>query len=232
MDETVYRQFLKKSGKKAHVVDGLVDEVRAFQTYLTDQRRIDVDTTSEGDIRDHVDTLPPAEVKERMRSLALYYRFAGNVPLARLASDIRERKIAGTRQAFKLREFRGVSPEDIARLEASGIVTVEDMLAAGTTPETRLRLAEETGVPVQTVLELVKLSDLSRLGGVKGVRARLYYDAGLETPAKLAQCEPEPLRKMLVEFVARTGFDGIAPLPKELRNTIAAARQLPEIVQY
>lgn len=232
MDETGYRQFLKKSGKRAHVVDGLVAEVQAFETYLTDQRRIDVDTASELDIRDYVDALPPAEVKERMRGLALYYQFAGNVSLARLASDIRERIIAGTRQAFKLREFRGVSPEHVAKLEASGIVTVEDMLAAGASRDTRQGLAEQTGVPLPTILELVKLSDLSRLGGVKSVRARLYYDAGLETPAKLAQCEPEPLRQMLVEFVARTGFDGIAPLPKELRNTIAAARQLPEVVQY
>lgn len=37
---------------------------------------------------------------------------------------------------------------------------------------------------------------------------------------------------MLVDFVERTGFDGIAPLPKEIRNTIKAASELPPVVEY
>jgi hypothetical protein len=37
---------------------------------------------------------------------------------------------------------------------------------------------------------------------------------------------------MLIEFVERTRFDGIAPLPKELQNAIARARQLPNVIQY
>jgi hypothetical protein len=82
------------------------------------------------------------------------------------------------------------------------------------------------------ILELVKLSDLSRLGAVKGVRARLYYDAGLDTPDKFIQWDADALRQMLIEFVERTRFDGIAPLPKELQNAIARARQLPNVVQY
>jgi hypothetical protein len=122
--------------------------------------------------------------------------------------------------------------EEVAKLEAIGVGTVEHMLAAGKTPEARLRLAEETGISTEIILELVKLSDLSRLGAVKSVRARLYYDAGLDTPAKFTQREPEALRQMLVKFVERTGFDGIAPLPKELRNAVAVAQQLPEVVQY
>jgi hypothetical protein len=93
----------------------------------------------------------------------LSYGFLGNVPLAQLTSDIREQEIAKTRQAFKLCEFRGVSLEEVAKLKAIGIVTVNQMLA---------------------------------------------------------------------EFVERTGFDGIAPLPKELRNAIIKARHLPEAAQY
>jgi hypothetical protein len=78
------------------------------------------------------------------------------------------------------------------------------------------------------MLELVKLSDLSRLGGLKSVRARLfYYDAGVDTVEKIAQWEPEELRAMLSEFVGESGFDGIAPLPKEVHNAVDKARSLP-----
>jgi hypothetical protein len=232
MDEEGFRQFLKRAGKKEHVIDGLVQQVRAFEAYLVTAGRGGLELAGERELHDYVQTLDPKRVKARMRGLALYYRFAGNEPLARRASEIREQRIAKTRQPFKLRAFRGVDLEEINRLEAAGIATVEDMLQAGSTPQARLRLSEGTGVAPEVVLELVKLSDLSRLEGVKGVRARLYYDAGLDTPAKFTQWEPEALRQYLVEWVARTGFDGIAPLPKELSNTIAKARQLPEVVQY
>jgi hypothetical protein len=167
-----------------------------------------------------------------MRGPALYYRFAGNETLARFAGAIREAETAKTRKVFRLRDFRGVSLDDVARLEAIGIVTVEHMLAAGKTPQARQQLAERTGISPQTVLELVKLSDLSRLGAVKAVRARLYYDAGLDTPDKFTRWEPEGLRRMLVAFVERSGFDGIPPLPKELRNAVETARKLPKAVEY
>jgi hypothetical protein len=232
MDEKGFRRFLKKSGKKEHVVEGLVSQVQPFETYLVGKHQSGLEATERQDLQDYVKTLAPGEVKKQMRSLALYYEFAGNHALAKLASDIREQKISQTRQAFKLREFRGVSPEEIAKLAAIGIVTVEHMLTAGKTPEARQKLAEQTSIPLQTILELVKLSDLSRLGAVKSVRARLYYDAGLDTPDKFTHWEPEALRQMLIEFVERSGFDGIPPLPKELRNAITKAHQLPEAVQY
>jgi hypothetical protein len=93
-------------------------------------------------------------------------------------------------------------------------------------------LAERTGASPESILELVKLSDLSRLGAIKSVRARLYYEAGLDTPDKFRRWEPEALRQMLVDFVERTGFEGIAPLPKELQNAIVAARRLRPAVEY
>jgi hypothetical protein len=232
MDEGGFRRFLKRAGKKEHVIDGLVEQVRTAETYLSDARQTGVDAVDEQDIQGYVATLTQRQVKARMRALGLYYAFVGNAALAKLAGDIREQEIAKTRRAFKLREFRGVNLDDVAKLAAIGIVTVEHMLAAGATPENRQGLAEQTGIAPESILELVKLSDLSRIGAVKSVRARLYYDAGLDTPDKFTQWEPEALRQYLVAWVERTGFDGIAPLPKEVRSAVTAARGLHEAVRY
>lgn len=232
MDETGFRQFLRKAGKKEHVVEGLVSQVRAFETYLAHERRTELKVANAQSVREYGKILTQNEVKKRMRGLALYFRFVGAESLADLAGSIRERETAASRKVFKLGEFRGVNPEHIDRLADVGIVTVKDMLVSGNTPGTRLRLARRAGIPLRAILELVKLSDLSRLGAIKSVRARLYYDAGLDTPDKFTGWEPEPLRQMLVEFVERTGFKGIAPLPKEVRNAITKARQLPGIIEY
>lgn len=117
-------------------------------------------------------------------------------------------------------------------MAAHGIKTAERLLTAGATPAQRTALAAATGIPEAAILEMVKLSDLARLPGVKGIRARLYYDAGVDSVAKMAAWEPEPLRLMVTDFAQRTGFDGIPPLPKEVSSTIANARRLAVVVEY
>jgi hypothetical protein len=136
------------------------------------------------------------------------------------------------RNPFRLREFRGVEPEYVEKLAAAGIKNAEQMLAAGQTAEKRAALAQDTGIPKEAILELVRLSDLARLPGVKGIRARLYYDAGVDCVEKMAAWEAEALLALTAEYVERTGFDGIAPLPKEVSSTIANAKRLPRIVEY
>lgn len=229
MNETAFAQSLKKSGKKTHVVGELVGRVKRFEAFLSQRSKV-LDSAEAQDIRDYVDTLAERDVKEAMRAVALYYQFAGSPELARTAGEIRQQRIV--KKAFKLRDFMGVNLGAVFKLGAMGIVTVEQMLAVGKTPQDRQKLAEETGISPEIILELVKLSDLTRLAGVKSVRARLYYDAGLDTPHKFATWEPDALRAMLVEFVACSGFKGIAPLPKELRSTVAAAKALPNVVEY
>ena len=133
---------------------------------------------------------------------------------------------------FKMREFRGVSVDYITKLERLGIRNTGQMLSAGRTTEDRARIARQAGIPEEVVLELVKLSDLARLPGVKGIRARLYYDAGVDCVEKLAEYEPEALLALTTAFVQKTGFDGIAPLPKEVSSTIENARKLPGLVEW
>lgn len=81
-------------------------------------------------------------------------------------------------------------------------------------------------------MEFVKLSDRSRIPGIKTIRARLYLDTGVDTIEKMPGWNPEELRAMLVEFVERTGFNGRTPLQGEARFSVERARELPKIVEY
>lgn len=136
------------------------------------------------------------------------------------------------RNPFKLKDFLGVDPEFIAKLEARRIKSAEQLLIAARTSGQRAALAQETDIPADVLLELVKLSDLARLPGVKGIRARLYYAAGVDSVEKMARWEPEALRLMMTLYVEQTGFPGIPPLPKEVSSTIANAQKLPRVVEY
>jgi hypothetical protein len=232
MDEAGFRQHLKKMGKQPHVVEELVQQVQIFEEHLSASGQGGLETASLADLQEYADSLDARGRKIRMRGLALYFRFTGQVELMELAHALREQETARGRHGFKLAEFLGVEAEHIALLASIGISTTDQMLAAGATPAGRQRLEGQTGIPAEAILELVKLSDLARMEGVKGVRARLYYDAGLDTLDKFGEWQPEALRQYLLEWVERTGFPGIAPLPKEIRFTITAARQLPRVVDF
>jgi hypothetical protein len=234
MDREGFEKHLRRSGKEPHVIAALIEQVQQFERFLAGSGR-GLDSAEVRDVMDYsaaVEAERPGAARKGLRGMALYFRFAGNPQLAEAASGLRDQAITRTRKAFPLREFLGVRPEHIAALQAAGIRDAAQLLEAGTRPSARRELAERTGIPAEALLELVRLSDLSRLEGVKAVRARLYYDAGLHSVEKIAAQEPEDLLRLTAAFVERTGFDGVAPLPKEVLHTIEAARRLPKLVVY
>ena len=119
-----------------------------------------------------------------------------------------------------------INRNDIEKLNRNGIKTVRQILEIGYTKEGRDKLSKITNIPVASILELVKLSDLARIPGVKKVRARLYYEAGLDTLEKIAVCDTEELRKIPAEYIKKTSFKGIPPTTKEAEHTVTMAKYL------
>jgi hypothetical protein len=233
MNETDFRIFLKRQRRSASAIEQIVGFVSEFEVYYQDNypgKNIDL-TTSESleSFVSWIESEPGASASKPLWALRYYFDFIENQALSDLAGELRAERIK--RKPFKIRNFRGANSGYIAKLEALSIENVDQMLDAGRTPKLRQELSEQTGIPLDAILEFVTLSDLARLGAVRSVRARLYHDAGL-TPEIITSWEPEELRAMLVEFVDRTGFDGIAPLPKEAQHLVSDARKLPKIVVY
>jgi len=232
MNESAFRTFLKRGGRSPRMTDRVVALVQEFADYLHEQDK-DLDAATPDDVAAYVawiEETPKASAKGHLHALGYYYESVGNKALRTEAGRLRQERIK--RRAFPLKSFRGVRSEDLGALAAAGIRNAKQMLQAGRTPQERAELAERTGIPVETILELIKLADLSRLRGVKGIRARLYLDAGMDTPAKIATYEPEAFRALIADFVERTGFQGVATLPAEARATVKMARSLPAVVEY
>ncbi len=236
LKEEAFRKFLKQGGRKPHTVDNIVKIVRSYEAYL--QKFADgkgIEDASPEDVQAYVEWFESEEetsAKGQLWGIRYYYRFIGNRLLARRVAELREERTAKTRKSFLLRDFRGVDSKAVARLEAVGVRDVKQMREHGATPVKRAALAKETGVSEGTILEFVKLSDLARLPGVKAIRARLYYDAGIDTLEKMAKWDSEAMRLMLIEFVEKTGFEGIAPLPKEAATSVKVARELPQLIEF
>ena len=234
MDETGFDRFLRRGGRSPSAATRCILYVQEFEQFLQTRRhgRL-LEEAGSTDLEQFVESIecePKASAKTHLWALRYYYEYTSNDGMQSQASSMRQERIKRT--PFSLSKFRGVEPEYVDKLAAEGVKNVSQMLKAGRTPEDRQLLAERTGIPLDIILEYVKLSDLARIPGTKGIRARLYYDAGVDTLEEMAKWEPEALRTMVTDFVERTGFDGIAPLPKEAASAVATAKRLPKIVEY
>lgn len=231
MDEQGFRKFLKRGGRSQSALDRCVACVKEFQQYLQAYRGgKGLDEAGLDELEDFVawiEQKPKTSAKTHLWAIRYYYDYTSNEDMRNLAGVLREERI--TRTPFALKEFRGVNPEYVEKLAAVGIRNVRQMLEAGRTQRGRQELSARSGIPLDAVLEFVKLSDLARIPGVKGIRARLYYDAGVDTIEKMAEWDPQELRTMIVQFVEQTGFDGIATLPAEARSSVRQAKKLPEL---
>ena len=233
MDEKGFTDFMKKNRRSENTIKNCVEFIKTFETYLTDHKG--GKTLAEASREDLEDFKfwrqeELKSVNKYLWGIGYYYEFISNPVIGRVAGELRGKKIK--RQPLALKKFRGVKPEHAVELLAVGIKDVNEMLHAGRTKSERETLSEKSGVPLDVILELVRLSDLARIPGLKNIRARLYHKAGVDSIEKLAAWDPEELRAMLIEFVEETGFDGIAPWPKEAKFAIETARKLPQIVEY
>lgn len=230
MIETDFAAFMRKNKKSERTVKRYVGYLKIFEDYLLKQGRSLEQATPE-DLKDFVNWGKHESIKipQHMWAIRTYYEYKPNELMFNVT-----RELIGIlyMENYKLKDFRGVRTEFVEKLASKGIKTAKQMLDAGKTKTEREMLAREIEVPVEYILELVKLSNLARIPGVKQVRARLYYEAGLDTLEKMAKWNPEEMREMLKEFIEKNNFDGKVPLPKEAVMTVTLARHLPKIVEY
>jgi hypothetical protein len=232
MDEDKFRAYLKEGGRSESAVNRCIRYAREFEGYMLKTRK-GIEKVDDEDLFgfvDEVETERGKSAKTHLWALMYYFEFVSQHSLKEASRSLRAERT--DRRPFKIKGFRGIDLEDSQSLEEHGISDVEQMLQAGSTPSSRARLAQTTGVDEATILELVKLCDLARVPGIKGTRARLYHDAGIDTLNKLAEADAKSLRSDLIEFIDKTKFDGIAPLPKEIEYSIKKAQSLDRIVEY
>jgi len=229
MDTERFRTYLKRQGRSTNAVQRCIGISTAFREFL---HHHPVEASSD-DVRAYAQKLEAQKEgssKTALWALIYYFRFLGRVDLADCASQMRQAKIQ--RKPFKLASFRGVDADRIAKLASLGIESVEQMWTAGDSPEKRTTLAQTTDLPLDFIVELVKLSDLSRISGLKAIRARLYHDAGYDTLNTIANADPDTMRQQIADFIDHTRFDGIPPTPKEAASTVAQAKMLPPLIQF
>jgi hypothetical protein len=131
-----------------------------------------------------------------------------------------------------LTTIRGLEKADIPKLKQAGVTSREELLDVGGTRTGRARLARETGVPVDLILQWVNRADLSRLDGVDEEYANLLEAAGVDTVPELSHRRADNLHAHLTEVNARQGIVHRLPSAAQVAVWIAEADKLPKLIEY
>ncbi|NHJ31550.1 MAG: DUF4332 domain-containing protein [Asgard group archaeon] len=233
MDEEGFRKYLRRKGKKLEVVDRNIESVKFFTSFLQKERNKELADATKEDIDSYVAMIEEKKksAKGALYTLMNYFYFLEDKELLAHARALRAERTKKTRRIFPIKEFLKVNQEHVKKLATIGVKNVEQMLEKGKTKKQREELSKQLAIPEESILELVKLSDITRLGYVKKKLSRLYYEAGLDSPAKIAVFDPEELHAFFVKFVKESGWDGMVPNPSDLVHNIKNARQLSKVVE-
>lgn len=228
-DQESFIKYLKRGGRSATAIDRVLRISDSFTLSLANNES-NLNNCDQDDLDEFLLQYPLERSKTILWALIYLFDFTNRQGLRSVASNMRQARIK--RKPFPLRQFRGIDNDTVDKLISLELSTAPAFLKASATQEKRIALAQKSGIPVGTLLRIARMCDLARIPGIKSIRAPLYLAAGIRGIAGLAQWDADELRQHMVQHVEQTGFDGIAPLPAEIRYSIAKAQELPAILEF
>ena len=226
MQEEDFLVYLKKAKKSETTSRGYLNSVRLYEEYLQSYKdHTNPANATQQDIRGfiHWGLEKGENVYRHLWGIRAYYWF---LQLDEMANTACEQMEFIQNETRRLSEFPKVDPQAITQLASVGIKTVNQFLEAAQTKEGQEKLIKDSGIRRENLVELLQLSNLSRLPGAKKVRGRLFYEAGLNTFSKIADLTPEEIQQRLSMYIEESGFEGSSPTLSEAEYTVTMAKFL------
>jgi hypothetical protein len=227
VDTEAFKAYMKGKKKPANTISSYVRSLELYADFLRSNQQVgSPDEAGPTNVKAFVTwgTAKGENVYRHFWAIRMYYEFK---ELATMVNTVQEWMEYLQNETRKLGEFPKVDKDSVKKLSAMGLKTVNQFLKAAKTPAKLAAIAEQSGAPREAVLELYKLSQLSRLPGLKKVRGRLFYEAGLDTLESIAALEPEDIHSILKDFVERSGFEASVPTMGEAEVAVRMARFMP-----
>ena len=132
----------------------------------------------------------------------------------------------------KLTDFVEISKDTIRKLEAIRIVKTEKLYEKIIKKADRMELAKSTGIDIQEILNLTKLTDLSRIKWVGATYAQMLYDLGVDTVEKVSKSDPIDLHARINQMIKENNiFKGAIGL-NDVKILVETANELPLDIEY
>jgi hypothetical protein len=147
--------------------------------------------------------------------------------------SILKREIASSQpKPVTLSEFPGIKKKTVEHLEKLGVKNTKQLFNFIKTDIERKGLCKQTGISYDEMLELTKLTDVSRIKWVGANFARLLVYSPYDTMEKVANANYANVYEALVKInKERKYFKGMFGL-NDMKLCVIAARKVPKAITY
>lgn len=128
--------------------------------------------------------------------------------------------------------IEGIGPAYKAKLEVSGITSVEALLEKGGAKKGRVDIAGTTGISEKRILKWVNMADLFRINGIASQFAELLKATGVDTVKELKMRNPANLHKMLIETNEQKKLTRAVPALSQIEDFINQAKLMEPMVSH
>jgi len=132
----------------------------------------------------------------------------------------------------KLSEFIGISPETVFKLEKIGIKDTVKLFDLVLTPGSRKELSAKTNIAEAEILELAKLTDLSRIKWVGATFARMVYEVGIDTAEKASKADYVELHQKIFQLNKEKNFYKGQIGLHDIKLFVDAAKEVSLEIEY
>ena len=133
---------------------------------------------------------------------------------------------------YKIIEIEGIGDAYAPKLQAEGIMTVEQLLDRCAAPAGRKELAEKTGISEKLILKWTNHADLFRINGIGPQFAELLEAAGVDTVKELRHRVAANLAAKVAEVNEEKHLCGRVPVESEIQKMIDQAKELEPRMTY
>jgi hypothetical protein len=132
----------------------------------------------------------------------------------------------------KISEFIGISSETFSKLEKIGIKDTVKLFDNVLTPNSRKELAAKTNINDAEILEMTKLTDLSRIKWVGATFARMLFDVGIDTVEKASKANYMELYKKINQINSEKNFYKGQIGLHDMKLFVDAAKEVTLEIEY
>lgn len=131
-----------------------------------------------------------------------------------------------------IQKVEGIAYEHAKELSKAGVLTTEDLLREGATPQGRKDIEYVTRLPHKLILKWVNMVDLFRIKGISEEYSELLQVSGVNSVPELALRNPGHLSSKMIEVNNKKNLVRKMPSEKTVIGWIEEAKNLPRIVEY
>lgn len=131
-----------------------------------------------------------------------------------------------------LEKFPGIEKDTLSKLNNIGIKNTAHLFKRIKNDNDRNKLAAETEINPEEIVELTKLTDLSRVKWIGPVFARMFLDSGTDTVEKLSKADARTLYKKLIEINDKKRYTKSRFIESDVEICIKVSKMVPRAINY